>query len=128
MSRPVPKGAGLFVAQDQTAIFEISSVLENPRLLPWLLGMELDMSRVRVHGFSLSLDGFGTGEPQTLDSPFGHAGERLHEWMFETASWKGYPEGKTGFANDILLRSGQGIGAHIMGRNMFSPHRGPWQD
>ena len=40
------------------------------------------MSQVRVHNFSISLDGFGTGEGLTLEAPFGHAGERLHEWMF----------------------------------------------
>ena len=42
------------------------------------------MSQIRVHNFSISLDGFGTGDVQTLDAPFGHAGERLHEWMFAT--------------------------------------------
>ena len=42
------------------------------------------MSLARVHNFSISLDGFGTGEPQSLDAPFGHAGERLHQWMFAT--------------------------------------------
>jgi hypothetical protein len=42
------------------------------------------MSRVRVHNFSVSLDGFGTGEGQSLDDPFGLAGTRLHEWLFAT--------------------------------------------
>jgi hypothetical protein len=42
------------------------------------------MSLVRVHNFSISLDGFATGEGQSRDEPFGHAGERLHEWMFAT--------------------------------------------
>ena len=45
------------------------------------------MSQVRVHNFSISLDGFGTGDDLTLDAPFGHAGERLHEWMFATRFW-----------------------------------------
>ena len=45
------------------------------------------MSQVRVHNFSISLDGFGTGDVQTVDAPFGHAGERLHEWMFATRFW-----------------------------------------
>ena len=49
------------------------------------------MSRVRVHNFSISLDGFGTGEGQTLDAPFGHAGHRLHEWMFATRFGRGRP-------------------------------------
>jgi dihydrofolate reductase len=42
------------------------------------------MSLVRVHNFSISLDGFGTGDGPTLDAPFGHAGGRLHEWYFPT--------------------------------------------
>jgi hypothetical protein len=42
------------------------------------------VSQVRVHNFSVSLDGFGTGEGQSLDAPFGHAGTRLHEWFCPT--------------------------------------------
>jgi hypothetical protein len=45
------------------------------------------VSQVRVHNFSISLDGFGTGDGITIDAPFGHAGERLHEWMFATRYW-----------------------------------------
>ena len=45
------------------------------------------MSQVRVHNFAISLDGFGTGDGLTLEAPFGHAGERLHEWMFTTRFW-----------------------------------------
>lgn len=89
------------------------------------------MGRVRVHGFSISLDGFGTGEPQTLDAPFGHAGHRLHEWMIRTARGSqivGAPIGSYGFVNDMVERSFNGIGATIMGRNMFGPQRGPWED
>src|SRR5215218_5816894 len=52
------------------------------------------MSLARVQHFSISLDGFGTGEGQSLDAPFGHAGERLHEWMFGTPWWHEDPEWK----------------------------------
>ena len=45
------------------------------------------MSRVRVHNFSISLDGFGTGDGLSLEAPFGHAGHRLHEWMIATRFW-----------------------------------------
>ena len=45
------------------------------------------MSLTRVHNFSISLDGFGTGEGQSHDAPFGHAGDRLHDWMFTTRWW-----------------------------------------
>lgn len=46
------------------------------------------MSQVRAHNFSISLDGYGTGEGFTLEAPFGHAGHRLHEWMFATRAWR----------------------------------------
>lgn len=89
------------------------------------------MSRVRVHCFSISIDGYGTGTPQTLETPFGHAGERLHRWMVRTAhaaEMFGAPQGNYGAANDMVERSFQGLGATIMGRNMFGPQRGPWED
>lgn len=89
------------------------------------------MSRVRIHCFSVSLDGFGTGEGQTLEAPFGHAGQRLHQWMFKTAHGAGMfgnSDGELGVVNDMVERSFQGIGATIMGRNMFGPQRGPWED
>ncbi|MEV4454649.1 dihydrofolate reductase family protein [Microbispora sp. NPDC004025] len=89
------------------------------------------MSRVRVHNFAVSLDGFATGEGQTLDEPFGHAGERLHEWFFETRTFRAM-QGKTGGGtgvDDAVTRTWDaGIGAEIMGRNKFGPQRGPWED
>ena len=57
------------------------------------------MSQVRMHNFSVSLDGFGTGAGQSLDAPFGHAGTRLHEWFFPTRTFhtmQGQPGGSTG--------------------------------
>src|SRR6185437_7686724 len=68
--------------------------------------------------FSISLDGFGTGEGQRLESPFGHAGHRLNEWFFPTRSFQEM-QGKAGST---------GIDAEIMGRNKFGPQRGPWAD
>ncbi len=91
------------------------------------------MSRVRVHNFSISLDGFGTGEGQSLASPFGHAGHRLNEWFFPTRTFQGMQgnEGKagsTGIDDAFAGNWGPGIGAEIMGRNKFGPQRGPWAD
>ncbi|MBM9506234.1 dihydrofolate reductase family protein [Actinacidiphila acididurans] len=90
------------------------------------------MSRVRVHNFAVSIDGFATGEGQSLDAPFGHAGTRLHEWFFGTRTFQqqvlGKPDGSTG-ADDAIARTwNDGIGAEIMGRNKFGPQRGPWED
>src|SRR5688500_2816507 len=82
------------------------------------------MSLTRVHNFSISLDGFGTGDVQSRESPFGHAGERLHEWMFTTQWWREVvgQTGGTGGIDDAFARQhGPGIGAEIMGANKFGP-------
>ncbi len=87
------------------------------------------MSEVRVHNFSISLDGFATGEPQTLEAPFGHAGQRLHEWMFRTRFWHqmdGSPGGTVGADNAFAERHEPGFGAEIMGSGKFGPPG--WQD
>jgi dihydrofolate reductase len=89
------------------------------------------MSEVRVHNFSVSLDGFGTGEGQSLEAPFGHARLRLHEWFFATRSFRsmhGEPGGSTGADDAIASTWEVGVGAEIMGRNKFGPLRGPWAD
>lgn len=77
------------------------------------------MSRVRVHNISISLDGFATGEPQSLEAPFGHAGERLHGWMIRTRFWS--EQGSDGLDNAFAQQHSQGIGAEIMGANKFGP-------
>ena len=77
------------------------------------------MSQVRVHNFSVSLDGFGTGAGQSLDAPFGHAGTRLHEWFFPTRTFRamqGQPGGSTGVDDAFASAWAPGIGAEIMGR------------
>ena len=87
------------------------------------------MSLVRVHNFSISLDGFGSGEPQSLDAPFGHAGERLHEWMFSTRWWRelvGQPEGTRGVDDALARLHAPGVGAEIMGAGKFGPPG--WQE
>jgi len=80
------------------------------------------VSLVRVHNFSISLDGFGSGEPQSHDAPFGHAGERLHEWMFTTRFWRemvGEPGGTRGIDDAFAQLHSSGIGAEIMGAGKF---------
>jgi dihydrofolate reductase len=92
------------------------------------------MSRVRVHNFSVSLDGFGTGDGQSREAPFGHAGNRLHEWFFPTRTFRSFgdtqgdPGGSAGVDNAFASNWATGIGAEIMGRNKFGPQRGPWAD
>ena len=82
------------------------------------------MSLVRVQNFSISLDGFGTGEGQTREAPFGHAGEQLHEWMFKTRWWSESTggDGGSGGLDDAFARQHDvGIGAEIMGANKYGP-------
>jgi dihydrofolate reductase len=89
------------------------------------------MIRVRVHNFTISLDGYGAGPAQTLENPLGVGGEDLHQWYIGTRSFQqmhGKTDGTTGVDDDFARRFGEGVGAYIMGRNMFGPIRGPWTD
>jgi dihydrofolate reductase len=89
------------------------------------------MSKLRVHNISVSLDGYAAGPAQGLEEPLGVGGERLHDWMFTTRTWRGMigeAGGDEGVDDDFMRRGGEGIGATIMGRNMFGPVRGPWPD
>lgn len=89
------------------------------------------MSKVRVHNFSISLDGYGAGPHQSRETPLGVGGEELHAWYVCTRTFhemQGKAGGTTGPDDDIAKRFREGIGAWIMGRNMFGPVRGPWPD
>ena len=89
------------------------------------------MPELRVSAFSLSLDGFAAGAGQGLAHPLGAGGEALHGWMRDTRTFHrmlGEPGGSEGVDDDYARRSMHGIGAWIMGRNMFGPVRGPWPD
>jgi dihydrofolate reductase len=89
------------------------------------------MPKLRVHGFSISVDGYGAGPDQNLDNPLGVGGLALHEWAFATRTFRqmfGNDGGTTGVDNDFAARGFANIGAWIMGRNMFGPIRGPWPD
>jgi len=89
------------------------------------------MSRVRVGGFSISLDGFGAGPEQSLEQPLGRRGQELHQWMFGTRFFRtmiGQDGGSDGVDQAYAHRAMSGFGAFILGRNMFGPVRGPWPD
>lgn len=82
-----------------------------------------------VSNISISLDGFVAGPNQSLENPIGQGGMRLHQWVFETAAWHAHHGQSGGTKNadsDVIERSVAGVGAYIMGRNMFSPGRGEW--
>jgi len=89
------------------------------------------MSKLRVLSFGMSIDGFSAGPDQSLEHPLGVNGLELMEWFFQTRVWRlehGQEGGETGVDNDMAAKSFQGIGAWILGRNMFGPIRGPWPD
>ena len=89
------------------------------------------MARVRVGGFSISLDGFGAGPEQSLEHPLGRRGQELHQWMFGTRFFRtmiGQDGGSDGVDQAYAHRAMNGFGAFILGRNMFGPVRGAWPD
>jgi dihydrofolate reductase len=91
----------------------------------------MNMTRVRVESFTISLDGYGAGPDQSVDNPLGAGGEALHDWIVSTRSWlqtHGKEGGTGGIDDDFAARSSKNVGAWIMGRNMFGPIRGPWPD
>ncbi|MFO1172841.1 MAG: dihydrofolate reductase family protein [Hyphomicrobiaceae bacterium] len=89
------------------------------------------MAKLVVRSFAVSLDGYGAGPDQNLQSPLGVGGEALHGWLIGTRTFKrlfGQEGGATGPDDDMAARGFENIGAWILGRNMFGPVRGPWPD
>jgi dihydrofolate reductase len=90
------------------------------------------MSKLRVHCFALSLDGYGAGPRQDIDNPLGVGGFALHDWMHPTRTFQrmvlGKEGGETGLDDELTAQGLDNVGAWILGRNMFGPVRGPWPD
>jgi dihydrofolate reductase len=89
------------------------------------------MSKLLVRSFAVSIDGYGAGPNQDLEHPLGVGGPELMEWFFHTRTWekmRGEGGGETGIDNAMAEQGFAGIGASILGRNMFGPVRGPWPD
>ena len=89
------------------------------------------MTRLRVHNLAMSVDGYAAGPGQDLEHPLGVGGNRLHTWAFATRSQRalmGLDGGETGIDDAFIARGDEGVGATIMGRNMFGPIRGAWGD
>ena len=86
------------------------------------------MSRLRFR-ISVSLDGFVAGPDQSVDNPLGIGGEGLHDWVIRLAAWRaphGLPGGEVNESSKVVEEEQAGIGATIMGRNMFGGHPGSW--
>ncbi|HEY2093163.1 MAG TPA: dihydrofolate reductase family protein [Thermoanaerobaculia bacterium] len=90
------------------------------------------MSKTVVRSFSISLDGFGAGPNQDLENPLGVGGPEMFQWFFNTRTWhKMHGDtgaGETGIDDEFASQAFDNVGAWILGRNMFSPVRGPWLD
>lgn len=89
------------------------------------------MTKVKVAGFSVSLDGFAAGIDQSLEHPLGVRGEEMFQWFFPTQMFQqmiGKEGGDTGPDNTFAQRGMAGFGAFILGRNMFAHSRGAWPD
>jgi dihydrofolate reductase len=89
------------------------------------------MPKLRVHNFAMSVDGYVAGPHQSIDNPLGVGGRRLHDWVFATRFGRemiGEEGGDEGVDHQFLIRGVVGIGATVMGRNMFGPIRGSWND
>jgi dihydrofolate reductase len=89
------------------------------------------VTKLRVHAFAISLDGYGAGPDQSVDNPLGRGGTRLHQWLYPTRTFQrslGQADGTTGIDDEFAARGVENIGAWILGRNMFGPVRGPWPD
>jgi dihydrofolate reductase len=89
------------------------------------------MSKLRVHNFTLSVDGYGAGPHQDLANPLGVGGGALHEWAFTTRTFRrmlGEEGGTTDTDDAFASRTMRDIGAWILGRNMFGSIRGAWPD
>jgi dihydrofolate reductase len=89
------------------------------------------MPRIRIHNFTVSLDAYAAGPHQSRDEPLGVGGRSLHDWAFATRTFRdtfGMQGGATGVDDRFAAEGELGIGASIMGRNMFGPIRGPWND
>jgi hypothetical protein len=89
------------------------------------------MSRVRVAGFGISLDGFSAGIEASLEDPLGKRGPEIFQWLFHTRSFcvmHGREGGSVDVDDVFARRSMEDFGAFILSRNMFGPVRGPWRD
>lgn len=86
------------------------------------------MPQLRVHNFSISVDGYAAGPDQDLDNPLGVGGMRLHEWAFATPAFGAQTDDGSSVDEEFASRMNVGIGATIMGRNMFGPIREDWAD
>ena len=87
------------------------------------------MAKLVVRGYTISLDGYTSAPNQSMENPFGVGGMAIMDWAIATRTFKkmfGNEGGNTGIDDTFAAKADEGVGATIMGRNMFGPLRGPW--
>ena len=77
------------------------------------------MTQITCH-MSISLDGFVAGPDQSRDNPIGIGGLELHQWHIGES----VHEADAGVRDELMKPRG----AYVMGRNMFGPIRGEWDE
>jgi dihydrofolate reductase len=126
----IPTAASLALAPEGKVLMKID-IPGAPEADLGPVGAVKMVSKLCVRAFSISIDGYGAGPNQDLQHPLGVGGPELFEWFFHTRTWQrmhGNAHGETGADDDMAARGFEGIGAWILGRNMFGPVRGPWPD
>ena len=111
---------------------ELAGAVSSGQLTLHRMSTQAPRPKLRVNCFSVSLDGYGAGPSQDLQNPLGVGGMALPEWFFPTRTFQtmhgGGADGTTGVDEDFAARGAAGLGAWILGRNMFGPVRGAWTD
>src|SRR3954451_16783910 len=88
------------------------------------------MSKLRLT-ITVSLDGYVAGPNQSQENPLGEGGHGLHTWAFALKIFRsqlGMEGGDVNASTQVVEEQRANIGATIMGRNMFGPIRGSWNE
>ena len=127
-----PPKSSMSVGKKDKTNAEFYGAADKVQHIKWKSTGGINVTRIRVNSFSVSIDGFGAGPEQDIDNPLGVGGEGLHHWAFQTRTIQkvvfGADKGTTGIDDDFIARGFENMGAWILGRNMFGPIRGPWPD
>jgi dihydrofolate reductase len=81
----------------------------------------------------MTLDGFIAGPDDGVEKPLGEGGERIHQWLYDSASWRelhGQAGGETRSDGELVSEAFERTGAIVMGRRMYENGAGPngWGD
>jgi dihydrofolate reductase len=88
------------------------------------------MRKVRFQ-LAVSLDGYVAGPDQSVANPLGVGGMELHQWVFKLEAWRrqqGLEGGEVNASTPVVEEAQAGVGATVMGRNMFGGGPGPWPE